>query len=372
MAQFVIRSIYGGEAAIPTPSPVAAFTDVPITHPLYRYIQEMRRIGITRGCSPTAYCPDQPVTRGQMSVFIIRALHAKNLLHTGYTPEDISRDSSLTDTFAYTTAPYFTDVAANDLFLPYIQRMRDLGITAGCGPTTFCPNDPNTRGQISVFLARGLFVLWNSRPADQVPPNALTFGAGKYFVGKDIPAGRYYTVPAGGGGCYWERLSGLGGSLGDIIANDFLGAGFAQAIVDIATSDLAFSTDADCGTWFTTPRLGFQPSIPSGTWLVGAQIAPGTYRANAKSGCYWERLRNFSGSLSGIIANNFVSNAGPEVVSIVATDIGFTTDGDCGVWTRVSNQLVTSHSAETRAEVKQNWLMKRSNRVRLQRPRSER
>jgi hypothetical protein len=47
--------------------------------------------------------------------------------------------------------------------------------------------------------------------------------------------------------------------------------------VDIAGSDLAFSTTADCGTWYTTPRLGSQSSIPSGTWLVGAQIAPGTY-----------------------------------------------------------------------------------------------
>jgi hypothetical protein len=200
------------------------------------------------------------------------------------------------------------------------------------------------------------------------PPPAVTFGTGVYLVGKDIPAGRYYTVPANG--CYWERLSGLGGTLAEIIANDFIGSGYAQAIVDIKASDLAFSTNAGCGTWFSTPRVGFQAAISSGTWLVGAQITSGTYQANASSGCYWERLRDFTGNLSSIIANNFVSGAGPQLVSIGAGDIGFTTNSSCGTWTRRSSQSITPSSAQTLAEVEQHWLMKRS--LRLQTPLSER
>jgi hypothetical protein len=35
--------------------------------------------------------------------------------------------------------------------------MKQLGITAGCGPTTYCPDDPVTRGQMAVFIMRGEF-----------------------------------------------------------------------------------------------------------------------------------------------------------------------------------------------------------------------
>jgi hypothetical protein len=189
------------------------------------------------------------------------------------------------------------------------------------------------------------------------PPPGVSFGSGVYLVGKAIPAGRYFTVPANG--CYWERLSGLGNTLDDIIANDFIGGSYAQSIVDIQASDLAFSTNASCGTWFTTQRLGFQAVIPSGTWLVGAQVTPGIYQANASYGCYWERLSNFGGSLSAIIANDFVSSAGPQLVSIAAGDIGFTTNSSCGTWTHVSSQTSISSLAPSPAEVKQHWLMKR-------------
>lgn len=192
------------------------------------------------------------------------------------------------------------------------------------------------------------------------PPTPIprtTFGAGKYLVNRDIAAGRYYTVPVYG--CYWERLSGLGGTLGEIIANDFIGFTAAQAIVDILSSDLAFSTDSDCRTWFNTPRYGFQTSISQGTWLVSSQVAAGTYRANASYGCYWERLRNFTGSLNGIIANQFVSAPGPQLVTISATDAGFHTDDDCAVWTRVG-ALTEDSAGQSAADIEQNRQLHRA------------
>jgi hypothetical protein len=216
-----------------------------------------------------------------------------------------------------------------------------------------------------VYLETGSPIISSGGPPPGPPP-AVTFGTGVYLVGKDIPAGRYYTVPTNA--CYWERLSGLGGTLAEIIANDFI-SGYGQAIVDIRASDLAFSTNAGCGTWFSTPRVAFQAAISSGTWLVGAQVTAGTYQANASSGCYWERLRDFTGSLSAIIANNFVSGAGPQLVSIAAGDIGFTTTSSCGTWTRLSGQSSTP-SAQTLDEVQQNWLTKRS--LTVQAPLSER
>lgn len=70
-----------------------------------------------------------------------------------------------------------------------------------------------------------------------------SFGAGTYLVGREITPGTYRA--SGHGGCYWERLSGLGGDFGDIIANDNPAG---QAIVAISSSDKAFSSER-CGTW---------------------------------------------------------------------------------------------------------------------------
>jgi hypothetical protein len=61
-----------------------------------------------------------------------------------------------TDTFAFPPVPYFTDVTAASPYFSYIQKLRQLGITAGCTPTRFCPDDNLTRGQMAVFLIRAI------------------------------------------------------------------------------------------------------------------------------------------------------------------------------------------------------------------------
>jgi S-layer family protein len=60
-----------------SPAPATAtFNDVPTTHPFFRYVEALYNSGITGGCSaaPPLYCPDNPVTRGQVAVFIAKAL----------------------------------------------------------------------------------------------------------------------------------------------------------------------------------------------------------------------------------------------------------------------------------------------------------
>ena len=55
---------------------VATFSDVPTTHPFFQFIEALAASGITAGCSasPPQFCPDAPLTRGQMAVFLSRAL----------------------------------------------------------------------------------------------------------------------------------------------------------------------------------------------------------------------------------------------------------------------------------------------------------
>ena len=162
------------------------------------------------------------------------------------------------------------------------------------------------------------------------------FGAGQFRVGEQIVAGRYFADPLQSG-CYWERQKGTSGTLGDIIANRFIGYDAMQYIVEILPSDVAFKTDAKCGLWSDSPKHSLQSAIGAGVWLVGTQITPGTYHASGGAGCYWERLRHFQfQGQTSVIANSFSAGSKAQSVTIVASDVGFSTDANCGTWTAAS------------------------------------
>lgn len=52
----------------------ATFADVPTTSGQFRFVEALVAAGITAGCGGGNYCPDAPVTRGQMAVFLAAAL----------------------------------------------------------------------------------------------------------------------------------------------------------------------------------------------------------------------------------------------------------------------------------------------------------
>lgn len=76
---------------------------------------------------------------------------------------------------------------------------------------------------------------------------ATGFGGGTHVVGTDIQPGTYRTDGPTGGVpfCYWARLSGLSGELGDIITN---GNTEGPTTVQIQESDVAFESQF-CRTW---------------------------------------------------------------------------------------------------------------------------
>jgi hypothetical protein len=58
-----------------SPAPATAtFTDVPTTHPFFRFIEALAASGVTAGCGGGNYCPNAPITRGEMAVFLSAAL----------------------------------------------------------------------------------------------------------------------------------------------------------------------------------------------------------------------------------------------------------------------------------------------------------
>jgi len=135
MAVFVVRSVMGGDNFTYTQTPY--FSDVPASYSFFQWIQKMQDLGIALPCAPNQYCPDTPVTRGIMAVLIIRGRYG------------VATPTS------YPATPYFTDVPPSHPYFPWIQKMKQLGITSGCTTTTYCPDDPVTRGQMAVFIMRG-------------------------------------------------------------------------------------------------------------------------------------------------------------------------------------------------------------------------
>ncbi len=97
-------------------------------------IRWLAETGITKGCGPRAFCPLDPVTRGQMAAFLSRAL-------------DLKAPSQ----------PIVFDDARGHLFAADISKLANAGITKGCNPPAndeFCPDSYVTRGQMAAFMVR--------------------------------------------------------------------------------------------------------------------------------------------------------------------------------------------------------------------------
>ena len=56
--------------------------------------------------------------------------------------------------------PTFGDVPPSDAAFPFIEALVASGITAGCGSGNYCPDNPITRRQMAVFLAKALGLHW--------------------------------------------------------------------------------------------------------------------------------------------------------------------------------------------------------------------
>jgi serine protease AprX len=70
MSAFIMRAL--GEPNPPMPA-MQRFADVPPSNPFYNFIDRMAVLQITLGCGGANYCPHDPVTRGQMAAFLVRA-----------------------------------------------------------------------------------------------------------------------------------------------------------------------------------------------------------------------------------------------------------------------------------------------------------
>ena len=135
MAVFLLKGKYG-ICYLPPPC-TGVFSDVPCTpgSGFGDWIEELAAQGITGGCGTGVYCPLNPVRRDQMAVFLLKAKHGST-----YVPPACDGD--------------FLDVQCPSQFADWIEQLAEEEITTGCGGQNYCPLNPNTRGQMAVFIVK--------------------------------------------------------------------------------------------------------------------------------------------------------------------------------------------------------------------------
>jgi hypothetical protein len=114
-----------------TSTSTAHFTDVPVGHPFYRYIESLYARGLISGYADGTFHPYEAVTRGQVAKIVVSA--------AGYTLDNPERAS-------------FSDVAAGTTYYRYIETARTQGILSGYPDGTFRVNAAATRGQIAKIV----------------------------------------------------------------------------------------------------------------------------------------------------------------------------------------------------------------------------
>ena len=92
---------------------------------------------ITAGCGGGLYCPDNPVSRAEMAVFLLKTSQG-----SGYTPPPA-------------TGLVFADVHVGDFAADFIEDLASRGVTGGCDDVpNYCPTRSVTRAEMAVFLTK--------------------------------------------------------------------------------------------------------------------------------------------------------------------------------------------------------------------------
>jgi hypothetical protein len=119
------------------------FHDVAATDPFASFIERLWALRTTTGCGGGNYCPDRPLKRDEIAVLLLRALHGP-----GYVPPDA-------------TGTLFTDISVSHPYAAWIEQLAHEGITGGCAanPARYCPDAPVSREQAAALLVRAFHLL---------------------------------------------------------------------------------------------------------------------------------------------------------------------------------------------------------------------
>ncbi len=205
MAVFMVRAVgleVGGNS-------VGRFADVPASAWYAPHVELVTELGITIGCTSdgTRYCPESPVTRAQMALYLAPAFGLPRA------PVD---------------EPTFDDVGADHPAYQAVEAVHAANIGVGCGtdPPRFCGTQPVTRAHMAAFLSRAVRHRDRS-PSPPAPEDTPPAPAEAPPVSDESPP----TGAASGAGC----LQMFDAAFVDQIASAHPGARFTAAVHDHRT-----------------------------------------------------------------------------------------------------------------------------------------
>ncbi len=188
----IIRAIYSGlygDGEAFTPPSGQYFNDVPPTHTAYRYIQQMKYLNLTTGCTDAyTFCPEMLTANYMMAILTARARYVRDSygapVPSGWLPP-------------YSTWPQrFADIPYGHPYFLWVQRAYDLVGPEIYDPAlggAFHPDNPIARGQASFYFIYGIL------GSPGLPPNnlpgAIAFWVPSVVNGPNcaLNAGPYYT-----------------------------------------------------------------------------------------------------------------------------------------------------------------------------------
>jgi hypothetical protein len=167
MAMLLARAMSGGvDAAVPASGSIpglgsyacgapggSRFTDVATTASYCRHVHLIASRGVTLGCVAGSFCPGGIVSRGQMAMFLARAMTGSDAgVPLGYVDPTSGR--------AYSCDPalpvvHFTDVGPPAQPCRHAHYLWARAVADGCTATTFCPASPVSRAASAKLIVNG-------------------------------------------------------------------------------------------------------------------------------------------------------------------------------------------------------------------------
>ena len=169
MAVFIARAQAGSDAAIPVSGTaqgnpyncigggISQFTDIDPSNPFCRHVHYIFSTGVTTGCvttPPRQYCPADNVSRGQMALFIARAVAGSDgAVPVTYGPDPVTGRSYSCN--AGSPNLHFTDITTGDIYCRHTHYLWAKNVISGFPDNSYQPALNVSRGAMAKFLANG-------------------------------------------------------------------------------------------------------------------------------------------------------------------------------------------------------------------------
>jgi len=326
---------FSGTATLPF---IAAmnFVDVSTNNWFYNAVNFVFTNGYMEGTSPTTFAPNRSLTRAEVAVILYRLAGEPSV--TGQSPfTDVTAAWQL-DAVIWAASNNIVNGIGNNLFAPgrfvtreefsamfhrfavfsgenvsipgtanlnrfpdhadvsnwavdYMRWATHTGLIGGTSVGTLNPGGTTTRAQCAQIIQR--YVTGETAPIAPTPPpttppatpGTVTLITGTHTVGQNIPAGRY-VITAQGHGNFVIRNADNRLHVNEIL-NDMQGTS-TQGISSFTTNIGVGYTIEIRGNLraavFTPATRALATTLTTGHWVVGTDIAAGTYYATPAAG----------------------------------------------------------------------------------------